>query len=203
MTKSIDAADWLTEDTMEETTCMQLPDVTGFRYIPSFVLADEAQALEGLFKSRTLSYRQILMRGQVAKRTVCCFGFDYVYTRRAVSMTEPMPAELLRLRERAEAAVNDGSDLGQAIVTSYPPGAGINWHRDAPIFGPSIVGVSFGSGARLLLKCGKVIHRVHLAPRSAYVLSGPARYEWMHRIAPVGEQRYSVTFRSLAGADIT
>ena len=87
-------------------------------------------------------------------------------------------------------------------MTSYPPGAGNNWHFDAPIFGPSIVGLSFGSSARLLLKRGNVIHRVLLSPRSAYVLSGPARYEWAHRIAPVGAQRYSVTFRNLGGSEL-
>ena len=34
-------------------------------------------------------------------------------------------------------------------------------------------------------------------PRSAYLMRGPARYEWEHSIPPVTEQRYSVTFRTL------
>ena len=34
-------------------------------------------------------------------------------------------------------------------------------------------------------------------PRSAYLLSGPARSVWEHSIPPVGEPRYSVTFRNL------
>ena len=34
-------------------------------------------------------------------------------------------------------------------------------------------------------------------PRSAYLLSGPARYEWEHSIPPVKELRYSITFRTL------
>jgi alkylated DNA repair dioxygenase AlkB len=39
---------------------------------------------------------------------------------------------------------------------------------------------------------------LELAPRSAYVLRGPARLEWEHSIPPVESWRYSVTFRTLA-----
>jgi alkylated DNA repair dioxygenase AlkB len=37
-----------------------------------------------------------------------------------------------------------------------------------------------------------------LAPRSAYLMRGPARHEWQHSIPPVENLRYSVTFRSNA-----
>ena len=33
-------------------------------------------------------------------------------------------------------------------------------------------------------------------PRSAYLLSGPARTEWEHSIPPVDGLRYSITFRN-------
>jgi len=33
-------------------------------------------------------------------------------------------------------------------VTRYPPGAAIGWQRDAPMFGPTVVGVSLGAAAR-------------------------------------------------------
>ena len=35
-------------------------------------------------------------------------------------------------------------------------------------------------------------------PRSAYLLSGPARRQWQHSVPPVSEHRYSITFRTLA-----
>ena len=38
---------------------------------------------------------------------------------------------------------------------------------------------------------------VALEPRSAYVLTGPARTQWEHSIPPVKETRYSITFRTL------
>jgi len=39
-----------------------------------------------------------------------------------------------------------------------------------------------------------------LLPRSAYLLRGPARRDWEHSIRPVGELRFSVTFRTLRAA---
>jgi hypothetical protein len=37
-------------------------------------------------------------------------------------------------------------------------------------------------------------------PRSAYVLSGPARTQWQHHIPPVTDERWSMTFRTLRHA---
>ena len=33
-------------------------------------------------------------------------------------------------------------------------------------------------------------------PRSAYLLTGPARFEWEHSIPAVARLRYSITFRN-------
>ena len=173
-------------------------DVPGFRYFPSFV--SEADHRELLSFFATVAFRTFKMRGQVAGRTVCCFGFDYVYVGQRVVPTEPMPKGIERLCRDVEALVADDTNLCQAIVTRYPPKTGINWHKDAPVFGPSVVGVSFGSAARLHLKRGTDVRRIVLEPRSVYVLTGPARFEWLHRIAPVANERYSVTFRSIAAA---
>jgi alkylated DNA repair dioxygenase AlkB len=38
---------------------------------------------------------------------------------------------------------------------------------------------------------------VPLAPRSAYLLSGPARQVWEHSIPEAEALRYSITFRNL------
>jgi DNA oxidative demethylase len=170
---------------------------SGFRYVPSFV--SDALGREMQTFLETAPYREIVMRGQVARRRVCCFGFDYVYTGRRVVRAAPMPDVLAELRSNAEALIGDGTELCQAIVTWYPPEAGINWHRDAPVFGPTIVGVSFGSAARLHLKHGPEVHRIIVQPRSAYVLDGPVRSEWLHRVSPCASERYSVTFRSIPG----
>ena len=41
-----------------------------------------------------------------------------------------------------------------------------------------------------------------LEPRSAYVLSGPARTQWQHQIPPVTQERWSMTFRTLRHAAV-
>jgi len=49
------------------------------------------------------------------------------------------------LRERCAALVErDPEDLVQILLSRYPAGAGIGWHRDAPMFGSKIAGVSLG-----------------------------------------------------------
>lgn len=35
--------------------------------------------------------------------------------------------------------------LAQVLVTRYPAGSVIGWHRNAPAFGPTVVGLSLGS----------------------------------------------------------
>ncbi len=91
----------------------------------------------------------------------------------------------------------------EALVTHYPPGAGIGWHRDAPAFG-LVVGVSLLGACRFRFQQGRGAARrtrtVELAPRSAYVLDGAARWAWQHAIPPAQGRRYSVTFRTLRGA---
>jgi len=85
-------------------------------------------------------------------------------------------------------------------VTSYPVGAGIGWHRDAPQFGV-VAGISLLSACRVRFQRGTVGARetraVVLAPRAAYVLDGEARWRWQHAIPPQTSARYSITFRSL------
>ena len=40
--------------------------------------------------------------------------------------------------------------------------------------------------------------KLDLEPRSAYAMSGAARWDWQHAISPTRELRYSITFRTLA-----
>lgn len=91
------------------------------------------------------------------------------------------------------------------LVTRYPPGAGIGWHRDAPLFGPKVVGISLLAACRLRFQRRtadrRLVHEVPLARRSAYVLAGAARWAWQHSIPAMAELRYSLTLRTLARPD--
>ena len=150
----------------------------------------------------TIDYREVVMHGRAAKRTVRHFGLDYDYQSRDLVPADPFPAELEWLRERcAELAEREPAELVQVLVSRYPPGAGIGWHRDAPMFG-RVAGVSLGAPARMRFqrrtKEGeRMVEQVELAPRSAYLMSGQARWTWQHSIPATKDLRYSITFRTL------
>ena len=174
----------------------------GLTYVPDVLSVDEEASLLAVL--RGLEMRPIVMRGQTARRTTRHFGWSYGYESRAVEPTEPLPASLRWLQERAAsvAAVESPDELAEVLITRYPPGAGIGWHRDAPMFG-RVVGVSVGSPVRLRFRrrAGdppKPID-VDVAPRSAYLLRGEARWQWQHAITSTPAERWSVTFRTLKG----
>jgi alkylated DNA repair dioxygenase AlkB len=115
-----------------------------------------------------------------------------------------MPPFLLSLRGVAAGFGGmEPAQLQQALVTEYEAGAAIGWHRDKAIFG-EVIGISLLSSCRFRLrrKVGLKWERVSLTvePRSAYLLSGPARTEWEHSIPEVDALRYSVTFRNFRNA---
>jgi len=106
------------------------------------------------------------------------------------------------LRDRCAALMErDPQDLVQVLVSRYPAGAGIRWHRDAPTFGSRIVGVSLRAPCRMrfqrTVRGVRSVAELELAPRSAYLLSGKARWSWQHSIPATCDLRYSVTFRTL------
>jgi alkylated DNA repair dioxygenase AlkB len=143
----------------------------------------------------------VRFHGVIARRRVVHFGAGYAYAQRAIAAAEPMPAWLEPLRARAEQWTGIAAQaFEEALITHYPPGAGIGWHRDAPQFG-TIVGVSLLGACRLRLQCGTGAARqtraAVLERRSAYVLAGEARWTWQHSIPPLATPRYSITFRTL------
>jgi alkylated DNA repair dioxygenase AlkB len=142
------------------------------------------------------------MHGVVAKRQVVHFGWDYGYDSWTISPAEQIPEWLLPLRARAAAAMCvDDEAIQEVLVTRYQPGAGIGWHRDAPMFGPAVVGVSLLGTYRMRFQRtvgGKrQTAEAVLAPRSSYVLAGAARFVWQHSIPPAKALRYSITLRTL------
>lgn len=93
--------------------------------------------------------------------------------------------------------------IAQFLITEYPPGSVINWHRDAPPF-ETIVGVSLKSNCvfklrpyeKLLQQRAHIIH-LPFERRSMYSMTGIAKTAWQHCTAPVKEIRYSLTFRTI------
>jgi alkylated DNA repair dioxygenase AlkB len=177
-----------------------LPD--GFDYAPDLLSPDEEAGLVGWFQ--TLELRPYEFRGYLARRRIASFGPRYD-TEEAARHPEPgMVSQLLSLRDRVARRFGaEPAAFSHALVTEYPVGAGIGWHRDRTIFA-DVFGVSFLSACRFRLRrrAGSRWQRtsVVLAPRSAYALRGPARSVWEHSIPAAESVRYSVTFRSFGTA---
>jgi DNA oxidative demethylase len=177
----------------------QRPD--GLVYQPELI--DEADERSVVAEVERMPLREVQMRGQVARRTVLHFGFDYGYESWRLTPAAPLPESLEWLRERcADLAGVPAPSLAQILVTRYPPGAAIGWHRDAPMFGPTVVGVSLLNGCTMQFQRrgsdgSRHVYELDLQPRSGYVLSGVARSAWQHRIPPVSRLRYSITFRTV------
>jgi alkylated DNA repair protein (DNA oxidative demethylase) len=182
----------------------RLPSVVeepaGLLYRPDFLDAGEEQAVISVLE--TLDFSEVRMHGQPARRTVAHFGYLYGYESRSIVRGDPLPPSLAWLRDLAGtlAGVDPGLFV-EMLVNRYPPGAGIGWHRDAPMFGSPIVGVSLLSSCSLRFQRRRAEVRstygLDLAPRSAYALTGAARWSWQHSIPPTTALRYSVTFRTL------
>lgn len=171
----------------------------GFKYQPDVVSPnDEARVLEQV---RALPFKDFEFHGFTGKRRVVSYGWQYSFNDNVLRKTDDMPPFLLSLRETAAAfAGMDAGELQHVLVTEYGPGAGIGWHRDKGVFG-QVVGISLLSSCifRLRRKNGTSWDRASVTaePRSAYLLSGPARTEWEHSIPAVDSLRYSITFRNL------
>jgi alkylated DNA repair dioxygenase AlkB len=97
----------------------------------------------------------------------------------------------------------DSRAFAELLVTGYPTGSVINWHRDAPPF-DLIAGISLLADCTFRLRPydkakqgrGNIIS-VPVRRRSLYVMQGVARNEWEHSISPVKQPRYSITLRTL------
>jgi alkylated DNA repair dioxygenase AlkB len=164
---------------------------------------EEAELLEHF---RELDFREYEFHGYLGKRRVVSFGLHYDTNESTVGNAEDIPGFLLTLRRKAaDFARLAPSELQQALVTEYTPGAGIGWHRDRPAY-RDVIGLSFGSSCRFRFrhKRGSSWERASLIvePRSVYLLRGPARTEWQHSIPPAERLRYSVTFRSMRGGPV-
>jgi alkylated DNA repair dioxygenase AlkB len=184
-----------------------LPD--GFWYQPEFLsIAEEQQLLQQI---SMVAFHPFDFHGYQARRRIVVYGWDYNFTSREAAETEPIPDYLIPLRNRAaEFAGIERLSLVEAVVTEYPPGAPIGWHRDVPQF-EDVIGVSLASPCRMRLKpysrkgsqtaarqaSRSKIVSITLEPRSIYLLRGAARWHWQHSIPAVERLRYSITFRTL------
>jgi alkylated DNA repair dioxygenase AlkB len=172
---------------------------SGLIYRRDLLNGDEETAI--IAAIARLDLKPFEFHGFLGKRETISFGWSYRFDGSGLGEAAPMPDWLLPVREKAAAFAGLAPDaLEHALLIRYGEGAGLGWHRDRPIFG-DVVGVSLLSPAplRFRLKEGGKWRRFTLnaAPRSAYLMRGPARSLWEHGIAPLETLRYSITLRTL------
>jgi alkylated DNA repair dioxygenase AlkB len=123
----------------------------------------------------------------------------------------PLPDWLLPLAERVSKDAAFGRFPENSVINEYEPGQGIAPHKDYSSFGPKVACVSLGSDVVLDFHSedGTKKISVFVPARSLWVISGPARMDWLHGIAPrlfdtvrgvkrKRGRRISITFRTTA-----
>jgi alkylated DNA repair dioxygenase AlkB len=170
----------------------------GFAYGEDRIDAGLEQAL--LRAIEGLPFKPFEFHGFFGNRRIVSYGWRYDYAGRALRVSDPIPDFLLPLRAlAADFAQLPPEGFQQALVTEYAPGAGIGWHRDKPMF-EDVVAFSLSAPCTLRFRRKDggswIRHAQSVAPRSAYLLRGPARFDWEHSIPAVTELRYSITLRT-------
>jgi DNA oxidative demethylase len=172
---------------------------TGLFFWPEFLSPLEENDL--LQFVRGLDLHTFQMHGVTTKRRIGQFGWHYAFESYQLTPAGPIPDKFAIIAARSAALAGiDVSEWAEALVTEYPLGAGIGWHRDAPGFG-IVAGISLNGACRMRFRTGAgptlMTSAIELPPRSMYLLTGDARTKWQHMIPPAREHRYSITFRTL------
>ena len=177
-----------------------LPD--GFSYHENFITVEEENEL--LKEILRIELHSFSFQGFEARRKVASFGYDWSFENRTLSKGKDIPPAFDSLLNKVAIHLDrETNDFAELLVTEYPVGSVINWHRDAPPF-EIIAGISIQSDCIFRLRPHekakqnrKAIISFPVKRRSLYAMEGIARTEWQHSIAPVKQARYSITLRTL------
>jgi alkylated DNA repair dioxygenase AlkB len=174
----------------------------GFTYQKHFLSVEEEQKL--LAAIQQIDLHPMMFQGFEAKRKVASFGLDYSFDRRTLTEGKPIPSEFHWLIQRVANFLSvPNEDISELLITEYPLGSVINWHRDAPPF-DIIAGISLSADCIFKLRphdkakqSRKATVGLTVERRSLYVMSGVSRDQWQHSTAPVTQVRHSITLRTL------
>lgn len=201
----------------------RLPD--GLRLQEGFLSREEEAHLLTVVASLPLEaarYKQYTARRQVISYGG---SFDYDTNRLEPSQPLIDTLHPLRDRVAEWAGVAPES-LVHTLVAAYAPGTPLGWHRDVPqfeqVFGVSLGGPAtlrfrpYPHDAQIaadsrdprdprdewdpqvapVAQRKQDILRLQVEPRAIYAITGVARWDWQHSVAPVDQMRWSITFRT-------
>ena len=185
---------------MSQSDLFAEPLIEGLAFRDEFVTAAQHDAL--VHELEGVDVKPFRFHGWLGNRKTKTFGWRYDFDDASFAPAEPIPSWLLPLRGKAAALAGvEPDDFSHVLLARYDPGAGIGWHRDRPQF-EQVVGISLGAAATMRFRQrtdgGFRRAKLLLEPRSAYLLSGPSRWDWEHSISPGDELRFSITYRTLS-----
>jgi alkylated DNA repair dioxygenase AlkB len=178
----------------------KFPD--GFTYHPDFLSESEEHDL--LKYVATLEFHPFNFHGYEGKREVASYGYDYSFEKKKIDEGKVIPDFFRPLISKVAGKVFlNENEFAELLVTRYPVGAVINWHRDAFPF-ELIAGISLQADCTFRLRPHEKTKQSRssllsfkVKRRSLYIMQGAARYDWQHSTAPVDDIRYSITLRTL------
>jgi len=177
------------------------PATEALRYQPDFISGGDEREL--VSRIRSLPLEPFQFGAFEGKRRVASFGWRYDYSQQQLKEAENLPPWLMPVVARVEtwAGLPAGA-IRQALLTEYEAGSGIGWHRDKPHF-DQVFGLSLLSACKFRFRRktagGWERYTLQAEPRSLYLMADESRHVWEHGIPPVEMERYSVTFRTMAG----
>jgi alkylated DNA repair dioxygenase AlkB len=178
---------------------LKLPE--GFNYYPGFLSADEETELyKEILK---IELHHLNYHGYKANRKIESFGYDYNFENNKLNKGKNIPAVFDWLIEKTAKYISVARNrFAEMLITEYPPGTVINWHRDVPQF-DLIAGISLLADCTFRLrpydKTKQTRSSVISFPVqrcSLYTIQSDARWNWQHSITPVKQTRYSITLRT-------
>ena len=184
------------------SNAVPVPIIQGMTYAPDFLSPSEQEAV--LREIDQQPWRNDL------KRRVQHYGYRYDYKARRVDPSMylgPLPALAMPVVNKLVERSLFSHVPDQLIVNEYLPGQGITAHVDCePCFAGAIAMVSLGWAYEMdfIHSRTREVRTVLLATGSALVISGEARYDWLHQIKArrsdrgiQRRRRVSLTFRNI------
>lgn len=177
---------------------------SGFVYRPNFLTLEEERELVGYIEDLPLRHATD-GEGHTARRRIMHFGWSYDFDAGKLIPGPSLPSWLTKTTRKIAKWIDiPHTSIVETLITEYPEGAAIGWHRDNETF-EHIIGISLSGWCRLRLRPLKSRFRrsiedvtsLHIEPRSAYLMQKDSRWLCQHSIPPVPALRYSITFRTL------
>lgn len=173
---------WHVNHGMLEQRLHEVQSISGMFYSPGFLDKDEQS--EAVKRINANQWRDDL------ERRVQHYGWRYDYKARTITSDMylgPLPYWITRIADRLydETGLFDRVPE-QVIVNEYYPGQGIALHSDRDCFGDAVATISLGDDWEMRFRPVKGTSsedKSILLPRgSALVLTGEARFRWLHGI---------------------